>query len=448
MFNGNNFISHLVYSACLLFFAFVLFFVPFKEKFKVDSSIILFLSIIFFTLINGRSATRIFFLIAPFVSFSAAYSIGRLYDYARNSKEEISKIIFWCLFVVGVIGVVFSIIGSYASISSQAQYTGPSANGQWQGAMEWVRNNTSEKDIFVHWWDYGYWIQSLGKRPTVTDGGHSGGDQADHYIGRYVLTTPNPESAMSYMKTWNVSYLLIDQTDLGKYPAYSLIGGGAEDEDDRYAAIPVMPNDPKQTRETANGTTIVFSGGMYLFEDITWNDGSKNIFFPSGKAAVVGVIMNIEGDSLRQPEAVYVYNGIQTRIPVRYVYVNGKILDFKSGLNVVIDVIPAFTGNGINQLGAVIYLSEKVSMGLFARLYLLDDAFGEYEGLELVRSEEDQVVASLRAQGVDIGDFVYYQGFRGPIKIWAVSYSDDVEAIPEFKDDLGEVYAKFDERFY
>jgi asparagine N-glycosylation enzyme membrane subunit Stt3 len=448
MFNGNNFISHLIYSAGLLFFAFALFFVPFKEKFKADSSIVLFLSIIFFTLINGRSATRIFFLIAPFVSFSAAYSIGRLYDYAKNSKEEISRIIFWGLFVLGVIGVALSITSSYVSISNQAKYTGPSADGQWQSAMEWVRNNTGEKDIFVHWWDYGYWIQSLGKRPTVTDGGHSGGDQADHYIGRYVLTTTNPDSAMSYMKTWNVSYLLIDQTDLGKYPAYSLIGGGSIDENDRYAAIPVMPNDPKQTRETANGTTIVFSGGMYLFEDITWNDGNKNIFLPAGKAAVVGVIMNIEGDNLRQPEAVYIYNGIQTRIPVRYVYVNERILDFKNGLDVVIDVIPAFTGNGINQLGAAIYLSEKVSRGLFARLYLLDDAFGEYEGLKLVHSEESLVVASLRAQGVDIGEFVYYQGFRGPIKIWGVSYSDDVEVVPEFKDDLGRVYARFDERFY
>jgi len=45
-------------------------------------------------------------------------------------------------------------------------------------------------------------------------------------------------------KTLDVDYLLIDQTDLGKYPAYSKIGGGdGEDYLDRYSAIPVMLSD-------------------------------------------------------------------------------------------------------------------------------------------------------------------------------------------------------------
>ena len=29
----------------------------------------------------------------------------------------------------------------------------------------------------------------------------------DHLIGRYLLTTPNPETALSFMKAQNVSYL-------------------------------------------------------------------------------------------------------------------------------------------------------------------------------------------------------------------------------------------------
>ncbi|MFH1521944.1 MAG: STT3 domain-containing protein, partial [archaeon] len=265
LFNGTNFVSQSFYLLSIIFFGVVLLLTATKNKFKVDSSTILVLAILFFTLINGRSATRVFFLIAPFVAFSAAYFTGRIYDYARETNEEILRILFWGIFILAVIGSVYSVVGYYENVSGQAKYTGPSANPQWQQSMEWVRNNTNEGDIFVHWWDYGYWIQSLGKRPTVTDGGHSGGDQADHYIGRYILTTPNPESALSYMKTWNVSYLLIDQTDLGKYPAYSGIGGGEEDSQDRYSAIPVMLADDKQTRETANGTMIVFSGGSYLF---------------------------------------------------------------------------------------------------------------------------------------------------------------------------------------
>ncbi|GAI47925.1 unnamed protein product, partial [marine sediment metagenome] len=77
------------------------------------------------------------------------------------------------------------------------------------------------------------------------------------------------------------------------------------------------------------------------------------------------------------------------------------------------------------NLGAGLYLSPKVSKSLFAQLYLMNDAFDNYKTIKLAHSEDDQVVKSLKMQGVDLGEFVYYQGFRGPIKIW------DVRKVPE-----------------
>jgi hypothetical protein len=142
---------------------------------------------------------------------------------------------------------------------------------------------------------------------------------------------------------------------------------------------------------------------------------------------------------LSQPEAVYVYNNVQTRIPIRYVYLAGELIDFGDGLDAVIDIIPAYDGNGINQMGAAIYLSQKVSKSLFAQLFLLDDAFGNYPTIEIAHVEDSPVVASMKAQGADVGDFIFYQGFRGPIKIWDVSsIPDDVEVVPEFIDEFGE----------
>ena len=80
-------------------------------------------------------------------------------------------------------------------------------------------------------------------------------------------------------------------------------------------------------------------------------------------------------------------------------------------------------------------MSQKVSKSLFARLFLLDDAFGEYGTLELVHTEDDPVIASLKAQGMPIKDFVYYQGFRGPIKIWDVSdIPEGIKVVEEFKE--------------
>jgi dolichyl-diphosphooligosaccharide--protein glycosyltransferase len=35
--------------------------------------------------------------------------------------------------------------------------------------MNWLKNNTSEDAIIASWWDYGYWIQTLGERTTIVD---------------------------------------------------------------------------------------------------------------------------------------------------------------------------------------------------------------------------------------------------------------------------------------
>ncbi|MCH7850054.1 MAG: hypothetical protein IH845_00220 [Nanoarchaeota archaeon] len=451
LFNGTSFISQTFYFLSLIFFGASFLVILNKGKFKVDSRIVIILSILFFTLINGRSAVRVFFLIAPFVSFAAAYSIGKFYYYAKDSRENTYRMIFKMLLVISVVLLGYSVYTSYETIKNQAPNTGP-INPQWITAMEWVRENTPEGDIFVHWWDYGYWIQTLGERPTVTDGGHSGQDQADHYIGRYVLTTPNPASALSFMKTWNVSYLLIDPTDLGKYTAYSQIGGGSEDPRDRFAAIPVMVLDPKQTRETSNGTSMVYNAGSVLFEDIIYRDNGTEIFLPSGKSFLAGVVVNTgikDGNLfLTQPIGVYVLNNQQVRIPIRYIYAEGKLVDYGSGIDAVIDIIPSLEGQGINPLGSAIYLSSKVSKGLFAQLYLLDDAFGNYPTVKIAHEESNSVIKSIRSSGYSGGEFIYYQGLRGPIKIWEVDYPSETEIIEEFKEVLDGVYARFDERFY
>lgn len=39
----------------------------------------------------------------------------------------------------------------------------------WIDAMDWVSKNTEEDAVIVSWWDYGYWITTLGGRATVND---------------------------------------------------------------------------------------------------------------------------------------------------------------------------------------------------------------------------------------------------------------------------------------
>jgi len=43
------------------------------------------------------------------------------------------------------------------------------STNDWADAMQWVRQNTPEDAVIASWWDYGYWISTLGERKTLAD---------------------------------------------------------------------------------------------------------------------------------------------------------------------------------------------------------------------------------------------------------------------------------------
>jgi len=446
--NGDNFISKALYFTSLFLFLGYSVWLYFNDKIKIDSGLIIIATWLFFMLVSGRGAIRLFFLVTPFICFMVGYAIVMLFNYARKSKDELWRILLFILLILIIIGLVMGSINFINSSKNQAKYTGPSANYHWQKAMFWVRENTAPGGIFVHWWDYGYWVQYLGKRSTITDGGH-GNDYWDHLIGRYVLTTQRPETALSFMKAHNVSYLLIDPSDIGKYPAYSRIGSNT-DYTDRYAVIPTVGLDASQTQETSNTEIRVYPGGVPVDEDIIFNQNGNQTFLPAQSANYVGTILEIDKASERisQATGIFYYNNQQFRIPLRYIYYEGQITDFQKGLEAGVYVIPSLTqsGQGVNieKTGAIIYLSPRVFPSLVSQLYLLDDPFNRYNGVELIHAEPSPVVSGLMSQGLSLNEFVYYQGLQGPIKIWEINPPSNIIAREEFLQRTGE-FAGYDD---
>jgi len=460
MFDGINFISKLFYFGSIIVFGIYCVRLYSKEKLNIKPEWLLVFSWMVFMLIAARGAIRLFFVTTPFVCLSVGIFISGLASYYKKSKDDLGKMLLGILLVGVIIASLFSFTNLATASISQAKVTGPSAHIQWQQAMEWVRENTPENAIFLHWWDYGYWVQYLGKRPTLADGGHFEGAFRDHLIGRYLLTTPYPETALSFMKTNNVSYLLIDPTDLGKYSAYSKIG--SDENWDRFSAISVMSYDPQQTQETQDKTKRIFVGGVGVDDDIIYELDGRQVFLPGPifdevgdikwKSFVGGVILETSEAggtiSLSQPIGIFIYNNQRYDIPIRYIYYQDKIADFGNGLDAIIRVIPSIVGAGqqisVENLGAVIYLSPKVSKSLFAQLYLMNDPFNNYQTIRLAHSQDDPVIASLKAQGLNFGEFVFFRGFRGPIKIWETTdIPDDILIMEEFSRREGD-WAEFD----
>ena len=455
--NGTNFISSLIYFLSFIILAYYIIWLYSKEKFPISISSIFLFAWMIITLMSIRSAIRVMFVVVTFVFVMLAFFIVKSYEYGKKSNNNTIKYILYASTAIAII-LTFNFVfgnpltgvgGNYQAISYSASHSGPVTNYQWQNAMSWVRNNTSPDSVFVSWWDYGYLIQTLGQRTSVVDGGNYN-QYWDHMVGRYLLTENNENASLSFMKSHNVSYLLIDPTDLGKYPAFSQIGSGVNKED-RYSQIPILPNDPTQTSETLSGETNVFTGAYPLDDDVVYTDENGTTFIPSQTGALIGLVISDNKSnttiSFSQPKAAFYNNGQQVTIPMRYIYYNNRIIDFGTGLDSIAMIIPGIsvtgTSLGINQLGAVIYLSPKTSHTLFVDLYLLGDAFNKYPSIKLVNSQPDSLVANLNSQGANLGDFVYYQGFHGPLDIWDVTYPSYIISRPEFLSPSGE-YAAFD----
>jgi len=447
LFNGISFISQLFYIGSIIIFYVGFIWIYFKDKVETKSENVIILLFVFFMSLAGISAVRLIFILTPAICFTSSYAIIKIYEYARNSKEEIVRMVSYIALIGIIIVLVFTSMAYIKTIEAQSIHIGSSANTQWQYAMSWVRENTSPGEIFVHWWDYGYWVQYMGERPTVTDGGHGNG-YWDHLIGRYLLTTPNPQSALSFMKTQNVSYLLIDPSEIGKYPAYSSIGSDGEGKD-RYSFIPILVSNPDQLQETKNGTIRIYNGGFGLDEDILYKkDNGTDIFLPMQGTGIGGIILQEENNKLQQPLAAYIYNGNQVNIPIRYIYHDGQLYDFGSGTESIIYIIPQIkqvnTGIQLDEMGALIYLSPMVANSLVAQLYLMNDPSNIYEGIKLAHSEPDPLETSLEMySNKNINEFFYFNGLRGPLKIWKVEPSENIIVREEFSMTSGE-YAGLD----
>lgn len=442
--NGENFVSKVFFFISFLTFAIATIYIYKNSKWEVKTEWIFIAAWMIPMLLAVRSAIRVFFAIVPFISLMLPLTLFEIFKFSKKSKDELGKIIPIALAVILSILLIISASGYYQSVVYQAKAQTPSYNSDWQKAMSWVRNNTAEGSVFLHWWDYGYWVQTGGNRPTVTDGGHSN-SYWDHLIGRYVLTTPYPETAKSFMKAHNVSYLLIDPTDIGKYSAYSSIGDD-EEASDRASYLATLTSDPSQIKETSNGTIRIYQGGAMLDDDLTYEQSGKMIFLPKGKAGIGAIVLekqlfdsgNKTMATFKQPEGIYVYNGQQYSLPLRYLYMNDQLVDYKSGVEATAYVYPnvynGAQGQQFDQEGAVMYLSAKVKDSLVAKLYLMNDPDDEYSELELVHSEA-------------VYPFAFnYGGYRGAIKIYKVNLDemDNIIARNEFTAVFGE-YGEFDD---
>jgi len=175
-------------------------------------------------------------------------------------------------------------------------------------------------------------------------------------------------------------------------------------------------------------------------DDIIYDQNGTKVFLPAGKAGIGAIIISsAKADNLSyftQPLAVFVYQNVQYKIPLRFAYYNGRIFDFGSGLEEGVFIMPAImdgpSGQFLDHQGAILYLNKRTINSELTRHYLMGQ---DNEYVKLAHSEDDLFVSQIKAQGYlqSNEDFVYAGGgIRGPIKIWKITYPENITARPEF----------------
>jgi asparagine N-glycosylation enzyme membrane subunit Stt3 len=436
--NGENFISKALYLSSVIVFMVVIVYHYIKYNKnkinifeKIDFSD-LFLTILFIvTLFTARSAVRLIMVLAIIAPIFIAYIIAELIQKVKESKDSTNKLFTAIILITTLILTGFSGYQYYNITKTQAyNYVPYYYTYQWQQAMDWVRDSTPTTSVFAHWWDYGYWVQSIGHRATITDGGNSN-IYWNYLMGRNILTGDNQKDSLEFLYTHNATHLLIDSSDIGKYGAFSQIGSDAVL--DRFSNGPaIMATDPKTLKETRNGTVEIYQGTSYLDEDISFN--GTYIFKENG--AVLGVVMEKNNGEYIQPQAIFYNRGSQVMVPLRYVYYNKTLTDFGSGINATAYPIQQLAqvgiGMSINPTGGLIYLSPRIMRGFLGQVYILNDPLNNFPAFKLNHSQPDFILQQVAAQGIKVDEFVEYGGIRGPIKIWSINYNGDEILNPKY----------------
>ena len=430
--NGANSLSIFLYLGffaifiLLIMFLYIMLFFKNKEIFaninKIDKKYTFIFILFLLMLVGARSAARLMFVFSPVISIMAAYFFYILYDYARTLKGDAYKISIWIVLLVllanpiSFAGLSQGLLVRYSSsVLETSKYVGPNLDRQWQYAMKWARENTSEDAVFAHWWDYGYLVQYGARRATLSDGGNSRG-AINYFTGRHLLTAQSDVEALELLKANNATHFLAINDEIGKYPAFSSIGSDVNY--DRYSWISTFMLDTQDLKETRDGKMMIYKGGTALDKDFTY----KGKLFPQGSAGIAGFFLPLKENGteqiIEQPIAVLVYNGQQFNVPLKCYYLDNLFEFDGDGLDGCLRFIPTIDGQQGNPLGAGLYLSPKVRVTLFSRLFLFNE---DSKYFKLVYDD---------SKGMPLA--VYNGRLIGPLKIWEISYPDNLVIPKEY----------------
>jgi len=156
----------------------------------------------------------------------------------------------------------------------------PVSTNDWLESMEWIKNNTPKDAVIASWWDYGYWISTLGERATIAD------NSTTHtFIIQNLakMLMSSPEKGWQMLRDMQADYVVIFvagqrlSSDNGDQPLYVIQGGGDESKKQWFIKIAEEPLENYLYSDGISGT------------DRFWNDTLLGKMIPFTPLAYVNL---------------------------------------------------------------------------------------------------------------------------------------------------------------
>ncbi len=116
------------------------------------------------------------------------------------------------------------------------------SNQDWLDAMDWLKNNTPENAVVASWWDYGYWITTLGERISLADNATLDTKRIQK-LGEMLLSPP--DRAIELLNELDADYILIfiaaQKIQVAPQEVYLLTGGADESKKQWFMRIAGLP---------------------------------------------------------------------------------------------------------------------------------------------------------------------------------------------------------------
>ena len=160
------------------------------------------------------------------------------------------------------------------------------ATDDWPSALKWIKDDTPKDSVVASWWDYGYWIQTLGERKTLADNSTVDTSIIAN-IARMLLNSP--DEAWKTLRDMGANYILVyvvGQKFVSNGQELYVLGGGGDESKKQWFMKIGGEDSSKFLQDDSFTPTDYFwqntlLGQMFPFKPVTYFDPNTHTESPT-----------------------------------------------------------------------------------------------------------------------------------------------------------------------